>query len=363
LWFGGNDGTKDHIGYASSIDGKTWIEYENNPVFNPGPAGSWEDESISGPYVLFDGSTYHMWYAGNDGKNTRIGYATSSDGIAWTRYEGNPVMDKGSAGSWESVGVWPDCIYFDGSTYHMWYGGGDGTSIESRIGYATSSDGITWNKYEDNPVLEPDTVTWDQAGRGAPHVLFHDNQYHMWYTGSDVGWLWGLDGVGYATSPDGIEWKKYENNPVIEPDIGEWDSQYAGYTRVLWDSTNAKFQMWYLGGNSDWYAKIGYAIAPIIDGIYDFKLAIFPTKYVLMHNYPNPFNPSTTIEFTLPKSEFVELKIYNILGEEISTLVSKKLNQGNHTYTFVGNNLASGVYYYRLEAGNFVQTRKMIYLK
>jgi len=85
--------------------------------------------------------------------------------------------------------------------------------------------------------------------------------------------------------------------------------------------------------------------------------------YALRQNYPNPFNPSTTIEFSLPKSEFVELKVYNILGKEVSTLVAKKLNPGNHTYTFDGKNLASGVYYYRIEAGNFVQTRKMIYLK
>jgi hypothetical protein len=55
--------------------------------------------------------------------------------------------------------------------------------------------------------------------------------------------------------------------------------------------------------------------------------------------------------------------VYNILGKEVSTLVSKKLNQGNHTFNFDGKNLASGVYYYRLEAGTFVQTRKMIYLK
>ena len=88
-----------------------------------------------------------------------------------------------------------------------------------------------------------------------------------------------------------------------------------------------------------------------------------PIYFSLAQNHPNPFNPATTIEFTLPKSEFVELKVYNLLGQEVSTLVSNKLNQGNHTYTFYGKNLTSGVYYYRIEAGNIVQTRKMIYLK
>jgi hypothetical protein len=85
--------------------------------------------------------------------------------------------------------------------------------------------------------------------------------------------------------------------------------------------------------------------------------------YQLSQNYPNPFNPSTTIEFTLPKSEFVELKVYNILGKEVSTLVSKKLNQGNHTYTFDGRILASGVYYYQLVAGDYMEVKKMILIR
>ena len=88
-----------------------------------------------------------------------------------------------------------------------------------------------------------------------------------------------------------------------------------------------------------------------------------PVKYQLDQNYPNPFNPSTTIEFTLPKSEFVELKVYNLLGKEVSTLVSKKLNQGNYTYTFDGSNLASGIYYYQLTAGDYGEVKKMILLK
>ena len=88
-----------------------------------------------------------------------------------------------------------------------------------------------------------------------------------------------------------------------------------------------------------------------------------PNEFNLSQNYPNPFNPSTTIEFSLPKSEYIELKVYNILGKEVSTLVSKKLNQGNHTYQFDGKNLASGVYYYQLVAGDYREVKKMILLR
>ena len=93
------------------------------------------------------------------------------------------------------------------------------------------------------------------------------------------------------------------------------------------------------------------------------KLSKIPVKYVLFQNYPNPFNPSTTIKFQIPNSEFTILKVYNILGEEVVTLVSKKLNPGNHTYIFNGSNLASGIYYYQLVAGDYMVVKKMILLK
>lgn len=90
---------------------------------------------------------------------------------------------------------------------------------------------------------------------------------------------------------------------------------------------------------------------------------IFSYNYKLEQCYPNPFNPSTTIELTLPKSEFVTLKVYSILGEEITTLVAKNLQAGNHTYQFDGSDLASGVYLYRIEAVEFTQVMKMILIK
>ena len=93
------------------------------------------------------------------------------------------------------------------------------------------------------------------------------------------------------------------------------------------------------------------------------KTSQSPKNFSLNQNYPNPFNPSTTIKFTLPNPEFVELKVYNILGKEVTTLVSNKLNQGNHTYQFDGKNLASGVYYYQLVAGVYREVKKMILLR
>jgi len=88
-----------------------------------------------------------------------------------------------------------------------------------------------------------------------------------------------------------------------------------------------------------------------------------PQTYALSQNYPNPFNPSTKIDFTLPASSQVELKVFNVLGQEVASLVSGTLTAGSHTVTFDASKLASGIYMYRISAGSFVSTRKMVLLK
>ena len=88
-----------------------------------------------------------------------------------------------------------------------------------------------------------------------------------------------------------------------------------------------------------------------------------PVNCVLYQNYPNPFNPGTTIQFSLPHTSFVTLKVYNILGEEVSTLVAEKLSAGNYHVEWDASGFVSGVYYYRLKTEQFVETRKLILLK
>lgn len=88
-----------------------------------------------------------------------------------------------------------------------------------------------------------------------------------------------------------------------------------------------------------------------------------PTSFELKQNFPNPFNPSTTISFDVSQGSFVSLKVYDILGQEITTLVNERLGAGSKTISFDASGLASGIYIYRLVADGFVQTRKMILLK
>ena len=88
-----------------------------------------------------------------------------------------------------------------------------------------------------------------------------------------------------------------------------------------------------------------------------------PSSYLLFQNYPNPFNPSTTIKFELPRSSVVRLSVFDILGREVSVLVNERREAGVHEVKFDGSNLASGVYFYRIQAGEYVATKKLLLMK
>jgi hypothetical protein len=89
----------------------------------------------------------------------------------------------------------------------------------------------------------------------------------------------------------------------------------------------------------------------------------FPNDFKLFQNYPNPFNPSTTIQFSIPEASYVSLKVFNSLGQEIETLVTKELNAGNYKYDWNAADLPSGIYFYSLTSDNFKQTKKLILMK
>lgn len=91
--------------------------------------------------------------------------------------------------------------------------------------------------------------------------------------------------------------------------------------------------------------------------------AVIPKQFELQQNYPNPFNPTTTISFSIPSSQFVKLSVFNTLGQQVATLVNEQLNAGQYKLLFDASNLVSGIYYYRIEAGNFTSTKRLVLLR
>lgn len=88
-----------------------------------------------------------------------------------------------------------------------------------------------------------------------------------------------------------------------------------------------------------------------------------PIKFNLAQNYPNPFNPTTNISFTIPSRSFVTIKLFDIIGREITTLVSEELRSGNYSRQWNATNIPSGVYFYRLQAGSYIETKKLVLLR
>jgi hypothetical protein len=123
-----------------------------------------------------------------------------------------------------------------------------------------------------------------------------------------------------------------------------------------------------IAGDADVRAPSGskaYLIKTLADGLVSVRTdhSTVPEGIVLQQNYPNPFNPSTTIKYELPQSAVVRLSVYDMLGREVSVLVHEKKDAGVHEATFDGSALSSGMYVYRLRAGDVVATKRMILMK
>jgi len=98
-------------------------------------------------------------------------------------------------------------------------------------------------------------------------------------------------------------------------------------------------------------------------GVTGVKVVENPYKFSLSQNYPNPFNPVTIIEYSIPKDEFVKLTVYDFTGRTISTLVNENKKAGKYNISFNGTGIATGVYFYKLQAGNYSVVNKMLLLK
>jgi predicted GH43/DUF377 family glycosyl hydrolase len=300
MWYAGMESGILAIGHATSVDGFVWTKDPANPLLTKGEAGSWDDKGVYVPKVLYDGDQFHMWYNGSRSSGfEQIGHATSADGTVWTRDEANPVMGSGTGGEWDDGNVGPGGVIYDGESYHMWYAASSKSSTGNfKTGYATSENGTLWTRDENNPVMEHLTGTWESPSVAASDVLFDGDIYHLWYNGGDFA-QWR---VGYATSSDGLAWTRHEENPLLDVGSGgSWDDQFVSFASVLYD--NGTFKMWYFGGSNGIAGKIGYAEAPTVsvrnkkireDG----ALSIYPNPATNLITLKSEIHGIKTIEIT-----------------------------------------------------------------
>jgi hypothetical protein len=142
--------------------------------------------------------------------------------------------------------------------------------------------------------------------------------------------------------------------------------QYPGLTDGSYSITiTDSLGITYFGGEGGAQYLSGAIINNIQYGnINDVKKPIeIPSNFYLYQNYPNPFNPTTTIQYSVPRSSLVSLNVYDLLGQKVGSLVNEQKVPGVYTVNFDGSNLSSGIYFYRLHAGSYTQVKKLILMK
>lgn len=243
-------------------------------------------------------------------------FRSTNSGLTWTAATIGPGFGRVHSIAFQDDSVGLACVFV----------GGNPTTVK------TTDGGSTWT------AIAP-------PSRPTPHIVVHvpgtADSYivtgHVW-PGTHTGSAYTLDG--------GRSWTTVDNNahgPVAFATPGR------GWTTD--------------GGDADnWNTIYGWSGIPLVTSV-PISSEKMPREFALSQNYPNPFNPSTTIQFLLPRAAHVALKVFNIVGEEITTLVSGKLGAGTYTTRWDAAGVASGVYFYRIEAGSFIETKKLLLLR
>ena len=257
---------KASIALVESQDGIHWSE-PPRVVLGPRKETGWEDD-INRPVVLKRGDGYHLWYTGQARGHSAIGYATSADGITWKRMRDQPVLTPEKP--WEKVAVMCPHVLWDDAArcFRMWYSAGDQYEPNA-IGYASSPDGLSWIKSDQNPVFAPEPRNpWEQAKVTGCQVIQQATNYLMFYIGFETE---QHAQIGVAQSPDGItRWQRHPANPIIRTSqrgsAQDWDASACYKPFAVYDGQ--QWLLWYNGrrGNSPTdgggLEQIGVAVHP-----------------------------------------------------------------------------------------------------
>lgn len=300
-------------------------------------------------YSIFFISSATGWIAGED--NTIL--KTTNGGIDWIFQQGIFPKSVRSIFFTDENNGCAAGIDYDGSNYF-------GVIIK------TTDGGTTWtNQWSGNWLLSihftdsnngwaagagiilktiDGGTSWNNQITGTSYQL-----YSIHFSDSNFGWASGYDGSTYSgiilnTTNGGIIW----NHNLIEADTVLHSINFA----------NSNIG-WTVGENG----TILHTTNGGVSFVEEEQLDELPTEFLLTQNYPNPFNPSTKIRYSVPQSSNVMIKVFDILGNEIETLVNEEKPVGTYEITWYAEGLPSGIYFYKIQSGSFVETKKMILTK
>lgn len=260
MWFTGGNGSDFGIGYSSSRDGVNWhtLGYPVLPAASPWPG------AIGGPFepsVIWNGTSYLMYYTSYSSSTEKdIGLAVSKDMIHWNEFGGNPIIRPGPSAYDSEWTAYPSVIY-DHSFYKMWYAGQDKLTKTETINYATSLDGVHWTKHADNPVLTSQTVnsvSYDEVRY--PSVVTANWGYLMAF----YAYTPSQGDILYATSNNGLNWTVGASPLLrTGGNTSGWD-YYVSSHALLYNGSNVLLYYTGQSNTSPYHTSIGLALCYFI---------------------------------------------------------------------------------------------------
>jgi len=221
--------------------------------------------------------------------------------------------------------------------------GGTGATYYS-IKFSDQSSGWAVGDYNTIIRTSDGGESWTRQLNGIDNIYLKLSEIFIAEDDGNTAWISGYYGYVFKTTNAGVNWYR--------SDV----PQNVNYNSIIFSSENIGYAV----GSS------GIIIKTLNRGITSAgndPVTLIPGSHVLYQNYPNPFNPKTTIKFSIPVQGITSLKVFDILGNEVKTLVNDFRNAGEHTVVFDGVGIASGIYFYKLVSGEFAETKRMILLK
>lgn len=221
------------------------IMNNGNAILEAGGSSSW-DPILRSMYVLMVNDTYLMYYTGGSSIfSTHIGLATSTDGTTWTKYSGNPVLKSNEYPGDPDRLVAAPIVYHNGTTFFMYYCHWNGAGVDIHL--ATSTDGTSWTKYANNPVIDhgADSTKWNWDIE-CSSIYKDGSTYSLYYSSHAVG---GAHWLGLATSTDLIKWTPHPSNPLRKGDTTSWEKKRSTYGTL--EKSNGTYRLWSSSGDGD----------------------------------------------------------------------------------------------------------------
>jgi photosystem II stability/assembly factor-like uncharacterized protein len=291
------------------------------------------------------------------------GYISGSTGLIIKTTNGGTNWQQQTSGVTNTL----SCIYFPPSATSL-TGFACGGSASEGVILKTSNGGLNWD----------------------PLTIGSNWLFGIFFADIQTGWAVGFNGTIYKTSNNGVNWSYQTSgttNRLVAVNFPNSSTGYAvGFSGSIikttnagnsWfaqqsNSTNNLWGTFFVDVNTGWAAGWNGTILHTTNGgvTYVSKISSeVPDEFVLYQNYPNPFNPSTTIKFDVPKGGktqswgFVKISIYDILGKEVKVLINEQIAPGTYEIQWDASAFSSGVYFYSLTAGDYIQTKSMILVK